>query len=164
MRWCWRGRVANASATQRQRPHHGGQSDRAVCGRTFVMPMPYPVARRRLERAVAGRDLAAVRAAAREVPGGLGLAVALAVLALMEELDDPHFERAAVRWISRFAGECGAVGLGELQAALEAIDAPPAPAATATTAALLTRHGHTGGPPLSAPTAVSSRRYRSAHQ
>jgi hypothetical protein len=93
----------------------------------------------------------------------LGLADALAVLSLMEELDDPHFERAAVRWISRFAGECGGVGLGELQAALEAIDALPAPDATATLAALLKRHGHTGGPPLSAPIgAASSGRYRSA--
>jgi hypothetical protein len=108
------------------------------------MPVPHQVARSRFERALAGRDLAAVRAAARDVPGGLGLGDALAVLVLMEELDDPRFEPAAVRWISRFAGECGGVGLGELQAVLEAIDALPAPDATATLAALLRRHGHTG--------------------
>jgi hypothetical protein len=57
------------------------------------------------------------------------------------ELDDPAFERAAVRWLARFLGECGGVGLGEVLAALEALDALPAPDAHATLAALLKRHG-----------------------
>jgi hypothetical protein len=72
---------------------------------------------------------------------GLGLPDALDVLVLMEELDDTQFERAAVRWISRFAGECPCVGLGELLAALEALDGLPARDAYTTLRALLTRHG-----------------------
>ncbi len=82
-----------------------------------------------------------MRAAARGLPGGVNLHDALAVLVLMEELEDPRFERAAVRWISRFAGECPGVGLGELLAALEALDGLPAPVAHATLSALLKRHG-----------------------
>ncbi|WP_028060989.1 hypothetical protein [Candidatus Solirubrobacter pratensis] len=66
---------------------------------------------------------------------------ALAVLLLMERLDDPQFERAAVRWISRFAVECGGVLLCELHAALKAVDALPAPDAIAMLGALLKRRG-----------------------
>jgi hypothetical protein len=106
------------------------------------MVPPYPVVRRRLERALAARDLRAVCAAARELAGGLSLVDALAVLVVMDELEDPRFERAAVRFVSRFAGECGGVGLGELQALLEALDGLPAPDAHATLVALLKRHGH----------------------
>jgi len=40
----------------------------------------YPVTRARFDRAIATRDLAGVRAAARELPGGLGLRDALDAL------------------------------------------------------------------------------------
>jgi hypothetical protein len=104
------------------------------------MPTPAPVVRARLDRALAGGDLAAVRAAARDGPSLVTLADAVRVLLLMVEADDPAFERAAVRWLARFAGECGGVTLGEAQAALEALEALPAPDAHATLAALLKRH------------------------
>jgi hypothetical protein len=112
---------------------------RTVWEHTFVPP--YSVVRAHFDRALAARDLARVRAAAREFPTGLGLTDALALTTLMVEVDDPAFERAAVRWISRFTGECGGVTLGEVLAALEALDGLPAPDARATLTALLKRHG-----------------------
>ena len=45
------------------------------------------------------------------------MADAVQVLLLMLEADDPAFEAAAVRWIARFASECGAVTLSEVHAA-----------------------------------------------
>jgi hypothetical protein len=108
----------------------------------FGMPPPYPVVRARLDHAIAVRDLAGVRAAARALPNVVTLADAVEVLMLMIEVDDPSFESGAVRWISRFAGECPGVGLGELLAALEPLNELPAPDAQTTLKALLTRHGH----------------------
>jgi hypothetical protein len=105
------------------------------------MPPPYPVVRVRLERAIARRDLAAVRAAARDLPGVVTLADAVQVLVLILEADDPAFEAAAVRWIARFADECGGVTLSEVHAAVEALAALPAPDSQATLTALLKRHG-----------------------
>jgi hypothetical protein len=107
------------------------------------VPPPFVVVRTRLERAIARRDLAAIRAAARDLPGITTLADAAEVLLLMLELDDPAFEPSAVRWIARFAGECPDATLGELHAALEALDALPAPDAHATLVTLLKRHGIT---------------------
>jgi hypothetical protein len=104
------------------------------------MPTPIPVVRARLDRALAGGDLAAVRAAAQERPKIVTLADAVRVLLLMVEADDPAYERAAVRWLARFTSECGGVTLGEAQAALEALEALPSPDAHATLAALLKRH------------------------
>jgi hypothetical protein len=105
------------------------------------MPAPFPVVRARLDRAIASGDLAAVRSAARELPGVVTLADAIQVLVLMQQADDRTFEAAAVRWIARFSGECAGVTLGELHAALEALDALPAPDALTTLTALTTRHG-----------------------
>jgi hypothetical protein len=59
---------------------------------------------------------------------------------LMVEADDPAYERAAVRWLARFTGECGGATLGEAQAALEALEALPEPDAHATLITLLKRH------------------------
>jgi hypothetical protein len=59
----------------------------------------------------------------------------------MIELDDPAFEASAIHWITRFAYECPGTTLGELHAALEALNALPAPGAHGTLAALLKRHG-----------------------
>ena len=114
---------------------------RSVCERVFAMPPPYPVIRARVERALAERDLAAVRRVAREFPGAVTLADALSVLLLMLDDDDGAFDAAAVRWIRRFAAECRGVTLAEVHAGVEALGALPASDATATLAALLRRHG-----------------------
>jgi hypothetical protein len=105
------------------------------------MPPPYPVVRARLGSAIARRDLAAVRSAARDLPGVVTLADGVEVLRLMLEARDPAFEAAAVRWIARFTGECRGVGLGEVHAVLEALEALPAPDAHGTLTAMLKRHG-----------------------
>jgi hypothetical protein len=105
------------------------------------MPPPYPVVRARLERAIARRDLAGVRSAARDLPNVVTLADAVQVLLLMVEADGPAFDAAAVRWIARFTGECGGVTLGEVHAALEALAALPAADAHASLTGLLQRHG-----------------------
>jgi hypothetical protein len=112
-----------------------------VSKHTFAMPPPYPVVRARLDHAIAARDLAGIRAAARAFPSVVTLADAVEVLMLVIEVDDPAFESGAVRWISRFAGECPGIGLGELLAALEALNGLPAPDAQDTLKALLRRHG-----------------------
>jgi hypothetical protein len=104
------------------------------------MPTPAPVVRARLDRALAGGDLAAIREAARDGPSVVTLADAVRVLMLMVETDDPAYERAAVRWLARFTGECGGATLGEAQAALEALEALPEPDAHATLITLLKRH------------------------
>lgn len=114
-------------------------SDRTGSEHTFVPP--YPVIRARFDGAIARRDLADVRVAARAFPNGLGLRDALAVLVLMEEHDDPHFERGAVRWVARFAAECADAGLADLRAAVDALDGLPAHGPRAVLAALLTRVG-----------------------
>jgi hypothetical protein len=101
---------------------------------------PAPVIRARLDRALATRDLAAVRAAAREIPRIVTLADAVQILILMLDADDPTFESAAVRWLARFTSECPGATLGEAQAALEALEALPSPDAEATLHALLKRH------------------------
>jgi hypothetical protein len=72
-----------------------GRSDRFSWERTFAMPPPYPVIRARLDPAIASRDLAAVRSAARDRPGVVTLADAVDVLLVMLEADDPAFETAA---------------------------------------------------------------------
>ena len=104
------------------------------------MPTPAPVVRARLDRALAGGDLAAIREAARDGPSVVTLADAVRVLMLMVETDDAAYERAAVRWLARFTGECGGATLGEAQAALEALEALPEPDAHATLITLLKRH------------------------
>lgn len=108
-----------------------------MCEHTFVSP--YPVTRARLDAALAARDLGSARVAARELPGGITLADAAKLLMLMEEVDDPAFERAAVRWVARFASECRDVRLEDLRAAVDAVDGLRAPGSHAVLAALLTR-------------------------
>jgi hypothetical protein len=105
------------------------------------MSPPYPVVRARLDRAIARRDLAAVRSAARDLPGIVTLGDAVQVLLVMLGADDPAFDAAAVRWIARFVGECRGVTLSEVHAALEALDAFPTPDAQLTLTGLLKRHG-----------------------
>ena len=82
-----------------------------------------------------------MRAAARELPRIVTLGDAVRVLILMLDTDDPAFESAAVRWIARFTTESPGATLGEVGAALEALEGLPAPDAEATLSALLKRHG-----------------------
>jgi hypothetical protein len=105
------------------------------------MPPPYPVIRARVDRALAERDLAALRRVAREFPGAITLIDALSVLLMMLDEADGAFDGAAVRWIRRFTGECRGVTLAEAHAAVEALGALPASDASSTLAALLKRHG-----------------------
>lgn len=104
------------------------------------MPAPLPVVRARFDSALAGRDLARVRAAARELPSVVTLTDAVQVLLLMEEVEDPASESAAVRWIARLTTECRGLSLASVHAAVEALDALPAPDATATLLSLVKRH------------------------
>jgi hypothetical protein len=127
------GRGSSSSSPRRC----SGDFRSSACEHTFVPP--YPVIRARFDGAIARRDLAGVREAARAFPNGLQLADALAVLVLMEDLEDPAFERAAVRWVARFASECADAGLADLSAAVDALDGLPAHGARAVLAALLTR-------------------------
>jgi hypothetical protein len=104
------------------------------------MPAPCVVVRSRLERALARRDLGAVRAAARDSPCVVTLADAIEVLLLIrsrrpglrgqrDSLDHPLRRRMPRRHAR------------QLHAALEAQNALPAPNADATLAELLKRHG-----------------------
>lgn len=75
-------------------------------------------------RALAGGDLAAVRAAASELPG-VPLEDALAVSVLLLQREPDRYERAAVRWLGRLLlerpigelrrAELGAIYLDELR-------------------------------------------------
>jgi hypothetical protein len=103
------------------------------------MPPPYRVVRARLDRAIAGGDLAEIRSAARDLPSVVTLVDAVQVLVLMRTADDPAFDGAAVRWIARFTAECPGVTLGEALAAVEALGALPTPDAGATLSTLLKR-------------------------
>lgn len=81
---------------------------------------PYTVFR----RALVGGDLAAVRAAASELPG-VPLEDALAVCVLLLKREPDRYERAAVRWLGRLLlerpvaelrrAELGAIYLDELR-------------------------------------------------
>jgi hypothetical protein len=106
------------------------------------MPPPPTVIRARLDRALSTRDLAGVRSAARDMPSVVTLSVAVQVLVLMLEVDDPAFDAAAVRWIGRFVNDRKGVELTEVLAAVEALEALPDPDAQRTLAGLLKRHGH----------------------
>ena len=74
----------------------------------------------RFRRALETGDIALVRAAAAELPG-VELGDALRIVWLYRE-DDQLFERAAVRWVGRFALEAKAPTLKDVQSALSALN------------------------------------------
>jgi len=78
----------------------------------------------RFKRALATGNLNLVRAAAAELPR-VGLADALEVCLLLRDDAGERFERAAVRWLGRFALEGRDVTLDAIQAAAGALDALP---------------------------------------
>ena len=92
-----------------------------MCEHTFVSSSGSPYARFR--RALATGNLHLVHAAAAELPQ-IGLADALAI-ALLYGDEDPRAERAAVRWLARFALESPSVRIEDLRAGLLAFEALP---------------------------------------
>ncbi|MGI8593974.1 MAG: hypothetical protein ACR2ML_06345 [Solirubrobacteraceae bacterium] len=83
----------------------------------------------RFQRALATGNPTLVTAAALEL-GRLSLADALAVCLVFRDHDDDHdrYERAAVRWLSRFCQETSGVALRDAQLALAALAALTGPA------------------------------------
>jgi hypothetical protein len=74
----------------------------------------------RFQRAVERRHLPAAEAAAYEL-GRLTLADALLLLLLIAEKAPEKFERAAVRWVGRFAVETAGLRVPDLQLVLGAV-------------------------------------------
>jgi hypothetical protein len=87
-------------------------------------------------------DLMGVRAAAAELGYRVDLVDALAVVLLMAVRDDDAFDRAATKWLARFALERPAAGLEDLRLGLSALEALPynGEAARRTLAELCARH------------------------
>jgi hypothetical protein len=81
---------------------------------------PYP----RFQRALKTGDLTLIRAAAAELPR-VGLRDTLEVCLLLRDHAEEAFDRAAVRWLGRFALEGRGVTLDAIQAAAAALDAMP---------------------------------------
>ena len=77
---------------------------------------PYTWLRASLERG----DLPGVRSAATELPR-INLADALAIVLLMAADEDPAYERAAARWLTRLASERPTVTLQDLAEAAAAL-------------------------------------------
>ena len=71
-------------------------------------------------RALALGDLTLIRLVAAELPG-VALDDALQVCLLMAQQRDASFDRAAVRWLARFALEAATVGLEDIDEALSAL-------------------------------------------
>ncbi len=87
---------------------------------------PYARFRRALET---GNELL-VLGAARELPQ-IALDDALRICLVLRDGDPQRYERAAVRWLGRFALEARAVTIGDLRAAAAALDSLPARSADA---------------------------------
>jgi hypothetical protein len=78
----------------------------------------------RFKRALATGNLNLIRAAAAELPR-VGLSDALEVCLLMRDQDGRGFERAAVRWLGRFALEARNVTIEAVERAAAALGAMP---------------------------------------
>jgi hypothetical protein len=78
----------------------------------------------RFKRALANGNLLMIRAAAAELPR-IGLRDALEICLVVRGQDGDRFERAAVRWLGRFALEARDVTIEAIQAAAAALDAMP---------------------------------------
>src|SRR4051794_36835724 len=68
-----------------------------------------------------GGDLSGVRAAAVELERRVNLTDALSIVLLMAAKRDPAYERAAAKWLLRFARERPQAGLDDLKIALDAL-------------------------------------------
>ena len=78
---------------------------------------PYP----RFQRALATGNLQLIRAAAAELPR-VDLRDALAVCMAIRDAEPERFERAALRWLARYAVE-KAASVGDVRAAADAFSA-----------------------------------------
>jgi hypothetical protein len=79
----------------------------------------------RFRRALQKGNLELVRAAAGELPT-IRLDDALHVCLLIRDRDPQRYERAALRWVARFAVEARAATLSEVQTAAHALSRLPA--------------------------------------
>jgi hypothetical protein len=84
----------------------------------------------RFRRALAGGNEAVVLAAARELPQ-VALDDALRICLVLRGGDPSRYERAAVRWLGRFALEARGVTIDDLRRAASALDVLPEQAAEA---------------------------------
>jgi hypothetical protein len=84
----------------------------------------------RFRRALDTGNELLVLAAARELPQ-VALDDALRICLVLRDGDRALYERAAVRWLGRFALEARAVTIGDLRAAAAALDALPGQSAEA---------------------------------
>ncbi len=84
----------------------------------------------RFRRALDTGNEALVTAAARELPR-IALDDALRICLVLRGGDPVRYERAAVRWLGRFALEARGVTIEDLRLAAEALDALPRRAAEA---------------------------------
>jgi len=78
----------------------------------------------RFKRALATGNLNLIRAAAAELPW-IGLSDALEICLLLRDQPDERYERAAVRWLGRFALEARSVTIDALELAAAALQALP---------------------------------------
>ena len=78
----------------------------------------------RFRRALETGNAALVTAAALELPQ-IALDDALRICLVLRGGDAARYERAAVRWLGRFALEARSVTIGDLRIAAEALDALP---------------------------------------
>jgi hypothetical protein len=101
---------------------------------------PYP----RFQRALKTGNLTTIRAAAAELPR-IGLRDALEICLLVRDGAGTRFERAAVRWLGRFALEARGVTIDAIQTAAAALETMPdqPERSMATLASLCVRHGVT---------------------
>lgn len=95
----------------------------------------------RFRRALNTGNLNLIRATAAELPH-IGLRDALEICLLVRDQDLERFERAAVRWLGRFALEAREVTIDAVQIAARALDAMPSQPERAmeTLAGLCARH------------------------
>jgi len=78
----------------------------------------------RFRRALNTGNVTLVVSAARELPT-IGLDDALRICLVLRDGDPERYERAAVRWLGRFALEGREVTISALRAAADALDALP---------------------------------------
>ena len=93
--------------------------------RTYVRMTSQGSAYGRFRRALQRGNLELVRAAASELPT-IRLDDALHVCLLIRDRDPQRYERAALRWVARFAVEARAATLSDVQTAAHALSRLPA--------------------------------------
>src|ERR1700685_1959749 len=92
--------------------------------RTYVRMTSQGSAYGRFRRALQQGNLQLVRAAAGELPT-IRLDDALSVCLLIRDRDPQRYERAALRWVARFAMEARAATLADVQTAVHALTRLP---------------------------------------